>query len=200
MPSLKLVYFNLRIRGEALRHILEIGKANYEEERIELKDWPVLKEKLTNDGTLPYGTLPLLIDGDKKIVQSCTIGRYLGKKLNLYGKNEDEQLKIDLVMDGVSDARNALLNLGDGNIKEVGSKWLNSFENLKKKNEGKWFVGDNYTIADSFVYVMLEEYNYSDKDCIKNYPNLSKFMDNYVLIPEISSYFKSGKRISTVLF
>ena len=43
MSSIKLVYFDIRGRGEAIRMTLEAAGQKYEDVRIQLSDWP--KEK-----------------------------------------------------------------------------------------------------------------------------------------------------------
>ena len=43
MPSYKLTYFNIRGRAELTRLVFAAAEAEYEDERIERKDWPALK-------------------------------------------------------------------------------------------------------------------------------------------------------------
>ena len=47
MGKLTLYYFNLRGRAELSRLILAQGGADYEDTRIEFKDWPSLKPSKT---------------------------------------------------------------------------------------------------------------------------------------------------------
>jgi len=54
----------------------------------------------------PWGQLPLLEIGDKKIAQSNAIARYLAKKYNLAGKDDWESAKIDEIVDAMADLRN----------------------------------------------------------------------------------------------
>lgn len=200
MSSMKLYYFNFRLRGEAIRHILEVGKVKYEDIRIKMDEWPELKAKMIDDGSLAYGSIPLLVDGDNKIVQSGAISRYLGKKLNLYGKNSDEEWKIDVIMDGSADAWSNIFKEAKGDMKAVEDKWLVCFEKLKKNNSGKWFVGDHISIADCSMYVVLEAFQHFHKDCLTNYPNLMQFMKDYSSYPEISSYLTSDRRVKIEFF
>lgn len=58
-PSLKLVYFDMKGRAEAIRLALHIGGIPFEDTRITYAEFtPEMKE------TLPFGQLPILeIDG-----------------------------------------------------------------------------------------------------------------------------------------
>lgn len=54
---------------------------------------------------MPLHQLPVLIFGDKKMVQSTAICRYLAKKVGLAGENELENYEIDSVLDTFNDLR-----------------------------------------------------------------------------------------------
>jgi glutathione S-transferase len=99
--SIKLVYFNLRGRGELPRLILRAGGQEFD-------DCPGGVEKSQYEDSLLFGQLPLLIHGEKKIVQSRTITRYLANKLGLSGKTEDEAILCDQLFEGTEDIYEAL--------------------------------------------------------------------------------------------
>lgn len=52
--------------------------------RFEGQQWPEIKKKLYDDGSLAYGSVPMLENKGNKIVQSLAIGRYLGRQYNLF--------------------------------------------------------------------------------------------------------------------
>ena len=54
---------------------------------------------------LEFPNLPYYIEGDLKITQSMAILRYLGRKHKLYGNNDKETAKIDMLIDFASDLR-----------------------------------------------------------------------------------------------
>jgi hypothetical protein len=70
MVQYKLIYFNLRGRGEVARLIFKYGKQNFEDARVKSGDWPQLKI------LSPTGKLPILEIKDEnntlvtRIVQS----------------------------------------------------------------------------------------------------------------------------------
>lgn len=71
----KLVYFNLRGRGELPRLILHTAGQSFDDKPF----FP--EEKADYEKDLMFGQVPLLIDGDRKIVQSRTITRSSGSAL-----------------------------------------------------------------------------------------------------------------------
>jgi hypothetical protein len=48
----KLSYFNIRGRGEVVRWLLELSGVPYEDVRIEMQDWPKLKESKSHKSTI----------------------------------------------------------------------------------------------------------------------------------------------------
>lgn len=53
---------------------------------------------------LPFGQLPILkLNNGFVLSQSQTIGRFLAKKFNLYGKDEFESARIDEICDAIVD-------------------------------------------------------------------------------------------------
>lgn len=73
----------------SFRLALDLGGIDYTETSISLAEWPDKKTKCLEDGTLPFGQLPLLqIDG-MDIVQSTSILRYLSRKLVILQMNDE---------------------------------------------------------------------------------------------------------------
>lgn len=54
---------------------------------------------------MPMGQMPVLEMGGKKYNQSKSICRYIGRKNNLYGKDEIEAMEIDSTADNIDDFR-----------------------------------------------------------------------------------------------
>lgn len=58
---------------------------------------------------MPLGQMPVLeIDGEK-IHQSVSIARYIGRRVGLAGKNDYENLKIDVAAETVNDFRLSMI-------------------------------------------------------------------------------------------
>ncbi len=50
------MYFDAYARGEGIRILLAHAKVNFEDNRIEFKDWPALK------ATMPGGQIPVWVE------------------------------------------------------------------------------------------------------------------------------------------
>ena len=88
-----LVYFDLRGRGELPRLILHAAGQQFKDSG----------DKASHEASLLFGQLPLLIDGDTKLVQSRAIVRYLAKRLGLCGKSESDEILCDQLFEGTED-------------------------------------------------------------------------------------------------
>lgn len=64
-------------------------------------------------------------------------------------------------------------------IDETAPLWLNHFEKLKQKNGGDWFVGNKPSIADCYLYDILDVMNSYIPGIVDKYPNLQKFMNSF---------------------
>ena len=65
MASYKLTYFNLRGRAECARLLFKLAGVDFEDNRIEMKDWPEFKPSkllflFSNHFSLPYLSCLLL--------------------------------------------------------------------------------------------------------------------------------------------
>jgi len=185
MSKLTLTYFSGRGRAEPIRFILAEAGVDYVDNRI--ADPTPLKPKLA------FGQLPSLEDGDLHLVQSITIARYLAKKHNLVGKDIKEQAQADMIVDGVLDvtaARNAAKTEEEKQkfASEGLPKWLGFFEELLKKNGGKFFVGDNLTWADLYVYYSLENTVNVVPKALDSFPTLKSFRESIASRPKIAAW------------
>lgn len=86
-----LTYFDIRGRAEVIRLILEEVAAPYRERRVQEQEWAAVKP------TMPFGQMPLYQDGELLIPQSHAIYRYLARKYGLYGQDERERVRCDII-------------------------------------------------------------------------------------------------------
>jgi glutathione S-transferase len=94
MVEYKLYYFDVRGLAEVVRLVFAATGQKYEDVRFTRDKWPELKPKA------PFGKAPFLeiTDGSKTftISQSKTIARYLSRKFDMAGKDDDESALIDM--------------------------------------------------------------------------------------------------------
>lgn len=103
-PTYKLTYFNVQALAEPIRLLLSYGGKTFEDVRVEREKWPALKPNF------PMGQLPVLeIDGIQ-VYQSVAVARYVAKTVGLAGKNDWENLLIDMAVDNINDFRTSELS------------------------------------------------------------------------------------------
>lgn len=66
---------------------------------------------------------------------------------------------------------------------------------MKQKNNGDWFVGNNPSIADCYIYDILDAISSYIPGILEKYEHLHKFMNSFVKIPNIDAYMKSDRRL-----
>ncbi|XP_030763259.1 glutathione S-transferase-like [Sitophilus oryzae] len=189
----KLYYFDTNGRGQIIRYLLAYGNQDFEDIRIPKEKWPEFKKKT------PYGQVPILeIDG-KPIAQSFAIARYLGKKFNLVGKNDLEDLECDSLVDTLEDLVKRGTNYFEEENpeqKEIYRKkyyeedvpfYLEKFDAMVSKNGG-YSIGSQLTWADFPFVGTLEELENRGPGLLKSYPALSSLVDKVNNLQRVKSW------------
>ena len=155
---MKLYYFDIYGRAEAIRMILNHKKEPFENVLI---DGAKLQE-LKASGVLEFGQVPMLqTDDGKQLVQSWAILRYLGRRFGYYPDDAETAWRVDSTIDAVEDFFTSYFRVhfeGDETKKEAAKakflsdflpKWLDAIEKRIKNNENpNYIVGGKITIAD----------------------------------------------------
>jgi len=97
MAKPTIIYFDIRARAEPIRLILEELGIEYEDHQVRPEDWPELKPKT------PFGWLPAYREGNLEIWQSHAIYRHLARVHDLYGSNEKQRVRCDVVEEALAD-------------------------------------------------------------------------------------------------
>jgi len=197
----KLVYFNLRGRAELPRLILHAGGQKFD-------DCPGGIEKSDYEQDLMFGQVPLLIDGDKKIVQTRVIARYLATKLGLCGNGtEDDVLLCDQLFEGTEDIYEALwpacAKYRGGNSEQLEKvlapggnvhKYLVKFD--KMLTDRTFLLGDSLTYADLALYNVLTVTSAIDVDQYlgQHFPNIRKHYSAVEAHDKVKAYVTSDSR------
>jgi len=88
---IKLTYFGIEGVAEKVRLALVLGGVDFEDDRVDFKDWPALK------ATTKYGQLPQMKIGEgEPFAQSGAMLRYVGQVAGLYPT--DKILKVEEVI------------------------------------------------------------------------------------------------------
>lgn len=187
MPNYKLTYFDFRGRAEIIRYLFAFTNTEYEDHRIEFKDWPSHKDDY------PFGKLPVLeIDGTV-YYQSLAIGRHLAKKAGLTGKTDLDDLRIDAILDTIDDFVSLYPWTGDEKAKQeyIDSSGVPVLSGLEKAlGDNKWFAGEYVTWADLFWDICSDSIEHYHSGFMKNYPSLLSLKKSVKELPEIAAWIK----------
>lgn len=169
---MKLTYFDVKARGEAIRWALILSETPFDDNRLSFAQWATLKE---NAERFPYGTLPVLELADGTCVaQSAAILKYVGKLAKLYPEDTFQQAKVDEIVALMYELLEKIIPVYFGTIlfgKDEATKreeekgleektlpyMLGKLERVVARNKTAGVcVGDSVTIADIQVAALLE--------------------------------------------
>ena len=200
--TFKLTYFKGNGRAALIRAILTYAKANWENICLDHPKWAELKAT----GFAEFGQLPILEHNDKKLSQSAAIYMYLAKYYKIYGQNIDEEYQINSLLCTIEDigpSFYALFFLKDEEKKNIDKykqvlkdkiqQYFKVFEaRYAKLGNGKYFLGDHFSLADIFLAVQMNCFLvlFKDEDIVSPVaPNIKKLMDN-VKENEMKEFFE----------
>jgi glutathione S-transferase len=201
-PLPTLTYFDVRGRGEVIRLILEATATPYRERRIGVHEWAAVKP------TMPFGQVPLYQEGDLVIPQSHAIYRYLARKHGLYGKDERERVRCDIVEEAFVDAQNTLGGFfWNAKFHELRSEFerttlvdlMRRLDQLLVQNErgrGHW-VGQALTYVDFCAWHFLDYVRPFSQRTLEEFEVLYAFKQRIEALPRIAAYLASERRPRT---
>lgn len=155
-PSIKLTYFDMKGRAESVRLAFTIGDVEFEDERIAGPEFQERREK----GTFPFKSLPAMTVDGETYAESDGLLRYAGKLSGLYPECAKAAMKVDMVVSvletiisslfksNTSEARSAFVN-------ETIPRYVGAINDMYKKSDGPYLIGDKLSIADLKVYCTL---------------------------------------------
>uniref|UniRef100_A0A1B6J6C7 glutathione transferase n=1 Tax=Homalodisca liturata TaxID=320908 RepID=A0A1B6J6C7_9HEMI len=100
-PKYKLTYINRKGIAEYVRYLLAYLGEDFEDVRLDYDKWKSGSLKHTT----PFGRIPYLEVDGKVLTQTIAIARYLGKEAGLGGRNNWEDMQIDIMADTIVDLR-----------------------------------------------------------------------------------------------
>ena len=152
-------------------------------------------EQFTNEFTAknPNQKIPVLIDGERSVMESCAILQYLGEKYPSPLLPSDEA-RWDVIPWVYWQAANVGPNFGN---KLSYTRYMDDVDPLKKEHplerfnkealrlmsvlanqlkKYEWVCGDNFTIADISIYPWVRGYKWSKID-ITQYPEVPRWVE-----------------------
>lgn len=162
MPKLKLTYFDFHGgRGEPARLAMFIGGVEFEDQRVPLAEWSAVKEQM------PFHAVPVLEVDGKKLTQSNSINRFVGKLSGLYPSDPWQAALCDEVMDAVEDITCqivATFAIKEDEAKKAARRtlaegpipfYLERLQACLDRSGGEYFADNRLTVADLKVYVWI---------------------------------------------
>lgn len=212
-PKLKLYYFDIKGKGEPIRLLAAYSGLELEDYRFEGRDHFM---KLKEDGTLPFGQVPLLeVDGKDKLPQSAAILRYLSRIAGLYPEDPIQAARVDAALDAETDAMvgpsvvSYTTRFGidlDDEMKEKAGKAIDSevfprhlgnLERLLASSKTGWVAGTAEPSPADFAWVCTLAHTLPSKDRIfsaplrtlEAYPHCQGLVEKLMGLPAIKAYY-----------
>uniref|UniRef100_F7AHD2 glutathione transferase n=1 Tax=Ciona intestinalis TaxID=7719 RepID=F7AHD2_CIOIN len=205
MTKMLLGYWDLRGLGEPIRLMLEYAGFEYEDKRYQFikekedysdRNWTEPKYSLGFD----YPNLPYLIDGDVKVTESWAIMKYLSRKFEKLGpENEEERIKCDVTEGVVQDVRKQFYDLcysatfvtsKEEFLQEIAPK----LEQLQRSLEHHtWLCGTNLKYVDFAFFEFLDHLRVCLPGSLDKYPLFVKSLKRFDSLEKIAAYKTSEK-------
>ncbi|KAM8864038.1 glutathione S-transferase Mu 5-like [Spinachia spinachia] len=204
--TMKLAYWDIRGLAQPARLLLEFTGSQYEDTfyvcgeapNYDKSCWMDVKDKLG----MHFPNLPYLEDGDRKIVQSNAIMRYIARKHNMCGETEDEKVRVDFLENQAMDLRNGFVRLCYADYENLKPGYLENLPKLLEKfsdylGDRKWFAGNEITFVDFIMYELLDQHRMFHSTCLDDFKNLKDLLNRFEALEKIAAYMKSNRYMKT---
>ena len=202
--SYKVWYFKFRGRGEQVRLLLSALGAEYEDCFVDRAGFMGMKKE--GPARLAFGSLPMLEDGDLRLVQGPAIMGYVARKEGGIPEDLAQAARADAICLGAEDLRMIYFKV-QGEGKEEAQKeflegpwkqrWLPNLEGLLELNgSDQHFVGDRLTHADAAVWDVLNAMvTYVPGASLEGFSRVEGFYKAFSERDAVAAYLKSDRRL-----
>jgi len=198
--SYKLHYFSIRGRGEQVRLFLHALALPLEDVIVNREEFLRLKKQ--GAATLPFGSLPMLEDGDFRLCQGPVILSYLARRHDVAPTDVRLSAKADAIAWGAEDLRMRYFKLfGSDKEKtrtefvsgEWQSRWLPNLNELLEVNgDAGHFVGERLTHADIAVWDVVNAIVDNIQEAsLDGHAALAAFYESVRERPDVAAYLAS---------
>ncbi|XP_026732230.1 glutathione S-transferase-like isoform X4 [Trichoplusia ni] len=195
--SKTLHYFNLGGVAESIRYILHYTKQEFEDVRHDFLTWPDVKFKKT----LPFGQIPIFVEGDKTLNQSLAIAKYVARDSDLIPADAWQQAILESTVYNIYDFwKNVVQYIQEKEavkkeamknkiLEETFDFFFSRFDKHLAENGG-FFIGKVSWVE--FVFVgITEATNLFLEIDIGKYPNTKKLVEEITHLPGVKEYIAS---------
>lgn len=202
----EIIYFGIHGRAEAIRLLFALAGQTFTDTAVPRDQWKTLK------GTMPLFQLPVLVErsaaSERRIPQSQAILRHLARTFGLYGDDEDERVRADVLAEtcvDVSAALSALLYGASKDNPEARAKyWADAWPTAVAKldnllaaappSAGGLFVRARPTFADVVAFQVLHTHLVLQPTCLDGAAALRRFHDRMAALPAWQAYLASRRK------
>ncbi|XP_065937989.1 S-crystallin SL11 [Magallana gigas] len=196
MPAYKLMYFDTKGRAEVIRLAFVVAGQSFEDKRFPMEEWQTVKP------TIPQKQLPCLQVDGRLIPQSGAIMRYVAREFGLYGDNNDENTRVDVIIGTAEDFLKSAIAIHYEKDETKKAELKKDLEEnklpqffsllediLKENNDGDgFFVGKKISLADILIYDITDQVGATAKlpafppklggliERVKNYPKIKEYL------------------------
>ncbi|KAL8620404.1 hypothetical protein ACOMHN_055485 [Nucella lapillus] len=197
MADIKLYYFSVRGRAEAMRLVMAAAGKKFEDIRLTGEQWGAEKAKS------PYGQMPFIEYKGKRYGESKALTSFVARECGLEGKTSVDALRVDEVFCLTGSLLEALAKAhfekdADAKAKlekqladETIPKYLGFFQKLLKESGTGFFVGTALTLADLSAYNIMDTLLKANAKCLDSFPDLQKLRKDVEDNKNVSAYLAS---------
>lgn len=199
--KVKLIYFNFDGgRGEECRLALHIAGIPFVDDRIDTKNWPDIKP------STPFGELPVIeLEGEGILAQSNAILGLIGKRHGLLPEDDFKAAQHYGILNAVEDLSMRIsltISIEDDAVKKATREKLAKGYmadwaiNLQKQILGPFVAGNQISVADIKIYVLLRWVKLGILDHIPanyfdNYTTLNALFTAVATHPKVVDWYKN---------
>ncbi|KAL4477567.1 hypothetical protein ABPG74_002717 [Tetrahymena malaccensis] len=198
--QLLLGYWDIPLRAQPIRYLLELARFPYAEKRYAQKDAQEWFSKDKQNLGLEYPNLPYIFHGDYHLTEASNIANYVIEitcQQNLLGCGDDKYRigNIRYLCDGlIIDVFKTLKMTPEEKQKLLENNIIPDLYSLKEALGEKTYFFGRLTIADIYAYCAFVNFK---KFFPNEYQQFASSFDhliiNFEAIPEIQAYQKSEK-------
>ncbi len=201
----RLYYWAKRGRGEQVRLLLNELEQPYQDVHVAGDSFRELRARRPR--ALWFGSVPMLEDGDFRLVQGPVILSYLARRHGIAPARLEDAARADAIAWGAEDLRIAYFDVwrDETEVRQAdlvrghwNDRYLPGFDDLLQQNGTGFMVGDALTHADVAVWDILDSMTSWVKGAtLDGWPRVAEFYAGIKSRPRIAAYLASDRRVSS---